>query len=509
MPGAGGSFDTWGSFVRRKFIENPQHVLKSPYIPPAIKATMVPDLLAHQYFKDFLGFLKRNMYTEEKNPAEMTGLAMMGLVGSVPGGPAMGDIASLGMIKRARGAGPAIRELMRKEMRSRQPETLFRGGPASSMPRGKTALDIVIYEKNELGNNITTQLSPNELANISSDRLEWLSPTKTAAAEFGEVNPRLSNYKVVATDPDGGLLVLPEQNLTSKEQEVSKLVDFVARGPWFHGRKTYPKPGESFAGARIGSGNLGEPRGLSLTADVGLLERNFAQTPEKHYRVKDKLLDAHAKLYAKLDEFKTDKDWRIISKLESKLNELASGKPFSRVLPRFEGAPSEKILPAWKGPGTEAAQGVLKESYVEALKRQPKLFEPDPYPGGPAKLWDHWRHDLDQTKLNQDISEILQEKGYKALLYSTARGGYREFELRVLNPKDVTMLDIRKHKDPGIKRLTKGEAVTHRTKPEFLGRQTRRIQTWEKATEQYPASLRDIYKDIDLEKIVLDAERGK
>jgi len=461
--------DSWGDFVQASYAS--ESSMKESKAPPVWRGLAVPAELAKVYFKEMIGFLKRNMYTEEKNPAEMTGLAMMGLVGSVPGGPAMGDVASLGMVKRARGAGPAIRELMKKEMKSR-------GEPLGSV-----------------------------------------------------------------------------------EGDVASLVDFVARGPWFHGRKTYPKPGESFAGARIGSGNLGEPRGLSLTADVRLLERNFAQTPEKQHRVKDKLLDAHAKLYAKSDEFKTDKDWRIISKLESKLDELASGKPFSRVFPRFEGTPSEKILPAWKGPGTEAAQGVLKESYTEALKRQPELFLPrlgdvergiaglsktdqklakihldemitspgyidsvPDTPGGLAakQLYQQmknaevstglrldWRRAVNQTKLNQDISEILQEKGYKALLYSTARGGYREFELRVLNPKDVTMLDIRKHKDPGIERLTKGEAVTHRTKPEFLGRQTRRIQTWEKATEQYPASLRDIYQDIDLEKIVLDAERGK
>jgi len=60
---------------------------------------------------------------------------------------------------------------------------------------------------------------------------------------------------------------------------LDELTDHILRGEWYHGRKTYPKPGETFGQSKVGPSHLGEPYGLSLTANPDVLKGHFAKTP--------------------------------------------------------------------------------------------------------------------------------------------------------------------------------------------------------------------------------------
>jgi GGDEF domain-containing protein len=97
--------------------------------------------------------------------------------------------------------------------------TGFRGGAPSAMPSGKNALDVITYERKELGNTIETSLSDDELKAISSDRLQWVSGTEEGAANFGEVVPVNGEFRVLAKDPDGGMLI---EQISGPEKEMSR-----------------------------------------------------------------------------------------------------------------------------------------------------------------------------------------------------------------------------------------------------------------------------------------------
>lgn len=124
------------------------------------------------------------------------------------------------------------------------------------------------------------------------------------------------------------------------------------------------------------------------------------------------------------------------------------------------------------------------------------------------------------TLFNRYLTERLQEKGYSGILYSPER--YREYELKMFNPDDVTMLDMRSQDDPALTRMftntrQAGAVSDYRTKAPLssatglsteakqrrlfkagAGSQYRRLRDWSTETKAAPSSLRDIYQDIDL-----------
>jgi hypothetical protein len=57
-----------------------------------------------------------------------------------------------------------------------------------------------------------------------------------------------------------------------------------------------------------------------------------------------------------------------------------------------------------------------------------------------------------RNKFNTHLTQYLQAQGKQGLLYMPQR--YDEWELRVFDPRDVMMLDIRKPSDPAFDRLT-------------------------------------------------------
>ena len=83
---------------------------------------------------------------------------------------------------------------------------LYRGGGFQKMPYNLTATDIINYEINELGNDITV-VSGIDTDIITSERLLWLAETRKYASEFGQVDEFTGNYRILAKDTMGGLLI--------------------------------------------------------------------------------------------------------------------------------------------------------------------------------------------------------------------------------------------------------------------------------------------------------------
>jgi hypothetical protein len=86
-------------------------------------------------------------------------------------------------------------------------KTFYRGGAESSMPHNLTAKDIIAYETNELGNRIIIEKAI-DLSKTPSSHLMWLTEKADDAKQYGKVSQiQLRNYKIVAHDDSGGVLV--------------------------------------------------------------------------------------------------------------------------------------------------------------------------------------------------------------------------------------------------------------------------------------------------------------
>lgn len=102
-----------------------------------------------------------------------------------------------------------------------KPKQLFRGGPESAMLKGLTALDVLKYEQEELGNKDVVPEPGIDLTKIKSENLAWLTETEDQAREYGEAfKSDLKDYRVIARDSEGGVLV--EKLKSSMEEPTSK-----------------------------------------------------------------------------------------------------------------------------------------------------------------------------------------------------------------------------------------------------------------------------------------------
>ena len=89
-----------------------------------------------------------------------------------------------------------------------KPKQLFRGGPESAVLKGLTALDVLKYEQEELGNKDVVPQPGIDLTKIKSENLAWLTETEDQAREYGEASKSdLKDYRVIARDSEGGVLV--------------------------------------------------------------------------------------------------------------------------------------------------------------------------------------------------------------------------------------------------------------------------------------------------------------
>lgn len=86
-------------------------------------------------------------------------------------------------------------------------KTYYRGGGKGMINRGMTAQDVINYEQNELGNLDVLPEKGIDLTKIPSERVKWVTETKSAAKRYGEVTSEKGNYKILARDSEGGILV--------------------------------------------------------------------------------------------------------------------------------------------------------------------------------------------------------------------------------------------------------------------------------------------------------------
>lgn len=84
--------------------------------------------------------------------------------------------------------------------------TLYRNGGTLIHERSATALDIIRYEQDELGNNNTVLVSKETLAQIPARHTIWLCDQPDQYN--GELETyELVNAQVLARDNDGGYLI--------------------------------------------------------------------------------------------------------------------------------------------------------------------------------------------------------------------------------------------------------------------------------------------------------------
>jgi hypothetical protein len=83
--------------------------------------------------------------------------------------------------------------------------TFYRGGGTGEVVKGKTAQDIIDYETKELGNKIKVEDGAN--LETKSENLKWLTTKSTDAKMYGKVEKIPGNFKIIARDNYGGVLV--------------------------------------------------------------------------------------------------------------------------------------------------------------------------------------------------------------------------------------------------------------------------------------------------------------
>lgn len=413
----------------------------------------------------------------------------------------------LGVLKRMLPSKASeLRQIMKEEFRARGPRYIPSEESILSRGPGKLAKAV------------------NELKDWFEKSL-WQHPSKgsTDYLQLQDEQEALLGYKGPITwegleNRFGGYLRAMAQSgkLEPSTEHIKSLIDKVVRGSWFHGRQTYPKAGARFDPERIKQWKLGEPFGLSLTAKPSVLQGSFAKPPKWNYKVRTRFMD---EVLPRLD-YRVDKAWNKIKNnplwnewnklndpqlsnfydkhpefagelgkayaLQSKIEQLenlpALEKKIARVLPLLGGPPSEKVLPVWTSPETKWAREIMQETYREALKKQPRVWEGgSPTTGYLRPSWRD-RYFLDVFQHEKDQAKALRDLGYEALLYSPGR--YNEYELRVLDPTKALRLDMRKLSEPGVKRLEQAQQP--------------RLREWEKLTREAKPNLRHIYRDMEL-----------
>jgi hypothetical protein len=259
------------------------------------------------------------------------------------------------------------------------------------------------------------------------------------------------------------------------------------RGTWYRGQEAPPQAilehgrirsaqrGQRWEGRpdlrneTPGQGNIGEPRGISLSYNP-----DTAKYFGKEFLESDpisRLTGKASKMqYAAIQTEDPDRAATLLSVQDKLLKRAASientgeRKKINRMMPLFEGSPEERVLLGYKPEHGK----ILNEAYTKAAQR---MMEIDPQirkfalqRGG--RHFDEAIHAADnapavpkvypegmsRTKyFNELMTEELKARGYKGLLHSPHR--YGEYELRMFDPADVMHIDkrravVRKSTDP-------------------------------------------------------------
>ncbi len=85
--------------------------------------------------------------------------------------------------------------------------TYYRGGGEGSMPKGKSANDVVLYETKELGNKLKIKKGE-DLRRYPAERLSWVTKDKKDARQYGDVEKvTIGKHRILARDSMGGYLL--------------------------------------------------------------------------------------------------------------------------------------------------------------------------------------------------------------------------------------------------------------------------------------------------------------
>lgn len=319
----------------------------------------------------------------------------------------------------------------------------------------------------------------------------------------------------------------------------------ILRGTFYHSRRTQPGGRETKALAKEvpqtyqkslsdivrevfsygekppTSSNLGEPTGISLTAQPKLFRSGSFGSTLKADTGKTKLVNKWSK-YLSLPSMGQKEEKRVTATRHgiNKLDLMPDRANFARVLPMYGGRPEDNILVAYQDTQT------LKDAYVKTAKsllgqRDQKfrqsgtsLLEQFNVSSPPLDKWtleslEKYENSLDfaedsvikelisfgtkRKEFNRLLTEELKSAGFKGILYSPRR--FDEAELKMFDPRDVLKLDERWLDDPAIERSVHN-----------LGSKGKQVEEWYRLTGDEPESLRDVYSKIPPGRI-LDALR--
>jgi len=437
--------------------------------------------------------------------------------GGAPGGLEAGAVGAGTIRGVGRGTRKALRRTMQEEMRARG---AWGGQPKVQLDFGAEATRLL----KERGWNIELEarhFNPDGSVTVRGQEQLWKGieegkvVKKGVMAEGVPIEDRVYAMTNWLTQELNQSARIAAQRGTTAEG----LVDYVARGTWFHGRGTYPKGGERLAADRMKTGNLGEPMGVSLSALPEVAE-GFARKTWKDKRLVDSLAKASGRLdYRKnrlleAGQGETEAYARLVeqgNRLRQKYYDIAQSRSIARAVPLYGASPKDVILPGWKGSGKE---GVLKEAYEAAVRRTVSKEALEQH--GYAPVTGGMKHLLEtgtsRAEFNKIVTEELQARGYKGILYSPHR--YGEYELRMFDPKDVLLTDLRRKGEAGVARYAHGKEIPEGL-PSIAGDLNKRTKLWKEATDipETTGSLRDIYESVDLEgltrEILLRGESPK
>ena len=255
------------------------------------------------------------------------------------------------------------------------------------------------------------------------------------------------------------------------------------RSVWYHGDQyDYPFKGRrqrqveglkkgywggSFQGKQFGTGNLGEPREMSLSADPSVSSRfghGFkGQEPQAIRDYRSTILRYSEERLNEILEYKRtappeqqDVLYQQARKIERQTDSIIQEldyRKIARVFPIYGGPPEKKVLDATRGVGREA----LNEAYVKAeeeflrntsrgtRKQLNEVFAAMENAGvDPAtKVKQYLEFSIspkEKLHFNETLTADLAGKGYMGVLHNPTR--YDEAELRLFDSGNALYLDL-------------------------------------------------------------------
>ena len=314
----------------------------------------------------------------------------------------------------------------------------------------------------------------------------------------------------------------------------------LGRQTWYRGAKSYPKPMVSqenqyllqretpdmggqvwmrypnYGYTSIGRMKFGEPRGISMSILPGVASK-FYRLPRTRAALYEAIWE---RLNKRVSEAETGDIAHKYSRIMDALETRRHRDMVARVVPLFGGPPEQRLLlgggrqgsavltRAYKGAMEDTARKLVGQNVDRAETLDALLGMGSEYGYGIDfnRLRDRLRQLGVFDYFGKQLTRRLHGEGYKGILYSPRR--YGEYELKMFNPEDAVQLDVRpagaltsrgvsKHRSPGKDPL---DVVN-----EFIEEKRKLYSLLFPKMES--GSLRDIYKKIDLDKVLADIKR--